>query len=185
MTTAPGKAPKKQKAKSQTAEERLEAMRYNHIMYGPTANERRTVAKKVDFGAAYIQHPKFQSLMTAFKSGLKFQFSVTNKGKSYNVSTDGIHIFFDEKVLYYSRALNKFERNLLLDRTVMLQFKGNDAFVHLAFAVIRSLPELGSPQLSFRNNEFYFGLEELGAGIPVQGPNLMIGAYKIIIGKVK
>ncbi len=185
MVAASGKPPKKEKAKHQTPEQRLAAMKYNHMMYGPTAGELRPVSKRIDFGAAYIKHPKFQSLMTAFKGGTEFQFNVTHKDKSYTVSTDGVHIFFDNKVVYYSRALNRFERNLLLDRTVMLQYQTMDAFVHLAFAVLRALPELGTPLLSYRNNEFYFGAEGLDVGIPEQGPNLMIGAYKVQMGKAK
>ncbi len=185
MAAASGKTPKSEKAKRQTPEERQAALRYNHMMYGPTAGELRPAAKKIDFGGSYLQHHKFQSLMTAFRNGTEYQFSVAHKDKSYTVSTDGTHILFDNKVIYYSRAMNKFERNLLMDRTVMLQYQAIDAFVHLAFAVIRSFPELGTTPLSYRNNEFFYGAEDLGAGIPEQGPNLLIGAYKLHVGKTK
>ncbi|MBK8794408.1 MAG: hypothetical protein IPN59_15140 [Holophaga sp.] len=185
MTTPTGKAPKKAKAKAQTPEERMKAMQYNQMMYGPTAGELRPVIKKIDFGAAYIKHPKFQSLMTAFKNGSNFNFTVSDKNRSYNISTDGEHIFFEGKVVFYSRSLNKFERNLLLDRLVMRQFKTIDAFVHLAFAVLRALPELEKPLLTYRNNEFFLNGEELGIETPEHGPNLMVGSYKINIGKVK
>ena len=163
----------------------MENLRYNHMMYGPTAKEMRPVAKKVDFGASYLKHPKFQSLMAAFKKGAEFQFNVTDKGKSYTISTSGAQVLFDGKVIYYSRSLNKYECDLLIDRSVAIQFQGIDAFVHLAIAVLRSFPELGTPQLGFINNEFYYGAERLEAGIAVQGPNLLIGAYRNGVVKEK
>ncbi len=185
MTEAPGKAAKKVKVKPQTPEERMEALRYNHMMYGRTANEMSPNAKKVDYGAPYLKHPKFQGLMSAFKNGTKFQFSVVDKGKTHIISTDGTHINFNEKVIFYSRALNKYERSLLMDRSVVLQHKTIDAFVHMVIAVIRFLPELDSPALTFRNNEFLYGDTELSVGIAEQGPNILIGGYKINLGKTK
>lgn len=178
MTSMPGKPPKKVKEKKQSPEKRLEALRYNHMMYGPTAGELRPAAKKINYGAAYLGHPKFQGLMTAFKKGATDKFDVTEKGKVYTISTDGSHIFFDGKIIYYSRPLNKYEDNLLLDRTSTIQYQTTDALVHLAFAVLRSFPEMGTPQLSYMNHQFYYGAETLEAGIAEQGPNLLIGSYK-------
>ena len=178
MTKDSAKPPKKEKKKPRTAEERAEAARYSQMMYGPTAGEMRTVAKKIDFGAPYLKHPKFQGLMAAFRNGSTFQFNVADKGRSFTISTDGQHILFEGKVLFYSRDLNKHERSLLLDRQTLPQYQSIEAFVHLVFAVPRSLPELGPTLLSYRNNEFFLGAEELGAGMPEQGPNIMIGTYK-------
>ena len=69
MTATPGKARKKEKEKRQSPEERLEAMRYNHMMYGPTPGEIRPISKKVKYGASYLNHPKFNDLMNSFKNG--------------------------------------------------------------------------------------------------------------------
>ncbi len=178
MTTASGKAPKKEKVKRQTPEERLAALRYNHMMYGPTAGEARPAAKKVNLGGAYLNHPKFQAMMSAFKKGTSYQFDVTDKGKVYTIATDGTQILFDGKTLYYSRPSNRHEEHLLLDRSVAIQYQAVDALVHLAVAVVRSMSELGSPQLGFLNHEFVFGSEPLEAGIAEQGPNLLIGSFK-------
>lgn len=178
MTATPGKAPKKEKEKKQSPEKRLEALRYNHMMYGPTAGELRPAAKKVNYGAAYLNHPKFQGLMTAFKKGVAFQFDVTEKGKSYTIATDGSHISFDGKIIYYSRPLNKHEDNLLLDRAATIQYQTTDALVHLTFAVLRSFSELGTHLLSYMNHQFYYGPETLESGIAELGPNLLIGSYK-------
>jgi len=178
MTTTPGNAPKKVKEKKQSPEKRQEALRYNHMMYGPTAGEMRPASKKVNYGASYLQHPKFQSLMTAFKKGTAFQFDVTDKGKVCTISTDGSTICFDGKIIFYSRLLNKYENNLLIDRTTTAQLETIDSFIHLAFAVLRSFPELGTPQLSYMNHQFYYGSETLEAGVAEQGPNLLIGSYR-------
>ena len=178
MTATPGKAPKKEKEKRQTPEERREALRYNHMMYGPTAGEMRPAAKKIIYGSAYLNHPRFQSLMTAFKKGTAYQFEVTDKGKTYTISTDESLISFDGKVIYYSRPLNRHEENLLLDRTVLLQYQSNDALIHFAFALSRSLSDLGTPQLSYLNHQFYYDNQTLDAGVAEQGPNLLLGSYK-------
>lgn len=175
MTTKP---PKKVKEKRQTPEERLEALRYNHLMYGPTAGEARPAVKKINFGAAYLSHPKFQTLLTSFKKAAAFKFDVTDKGKVYTISTEGSHISFDGRILFYARPLNRHEDNLLLDRTVATQYQGIDACVHLVFAVLRSFPELGALPLSYLHNQFYLGAEPLEVGISDQGPNLLIGPYK-------
>jgi len=178
MTSTPGKAPKKEKVKRQTPEERLAALRYNHMMYGPTAGEVRPAVKKVNLGGAYLNHPKFQALMSAFKKGTSYQFEVTDKAKVYTIATDGTQILFDGKTLYYSRPSNRHEEHLLLDRSVAIQYQAVDALVHLAVAVVRSMSELGSPQLGFLNHEFVYGDQSLEAGIADQGPNLLIGSFK-------
>ena len=178
MTAAPGKAPKKVKVKRQTPEERAEALRYNHMMYGPTAKEVRPVMKKANLGGPYLSHPKFQSLMEAFKKGNSFTFDVTDKGKSYAVTTEGSQILFGGKIIYYSRPLNRHEDNLLMDREATLQYQNVDALVHLVAAVIRALPELGAPQLGVMNQELYYGADKLDVGMAEQGPNLLVGAYR-------
>ena len=178
MTAKPGKPPKKVKEKRQTPEERLEALRYNHMMYGPTAGEGRPAVKKINFGASYLSHPKFQALLAAFKKDAAFKFDVTDKAKVYAISTEGSHLSFDGRTIFYSRPLNRHEDNLLLDRAAATQYQGIDAFVHLVFAVLRSFPELGAPPLSYLHHQFYLGAETLEAGIADQGPNLLIGPYK-------
>ena len=178
MSATTGKAPKKEKVKRQTPEQRAEGLRYIHMMYGPTAGEQKLVARKINLGTAYLNHPKFQSLMTAFKKGTAFQFSVTGKDKVYVVATDGTHISFDGKIIYYSRPLNKHEDNLLLDRVAAVQHQTTDAFIHLAVAVLRSLPELGTPLLTYVNHKLYFGSETLESAVAEQGPNLLIGSYR-------
>ena len=88
-------------------------------------------------------------------------------------------------MIYYSRSLNRYESDLLLDRAAALQFQAVDAFVHLAIAVLRSLPELGTPQLSFRFGEFWYGVEKMETAIAAQGPNVRIGSYRVHAAKEK
>lgn len=178
MTSTPGKAPKKEKAKKQTAEQRQEGIRYIHMMYGPTAGEQKLVQRKLNLGSSYLAHPKFQSLMAAFVKGDTFQFSVSDKTKNYIISTDGTHILFDGKTIYYSRPLNRHEDNLLMDRLTLAQYQTTDPLIHLAVAILRSLPELGPPKLSYVNHKFYYGAETLEAAAAEQGPNLLIGSYR-------
>ena len=178
MTGSPGKAPKKVKEKRQSPEERLEALRYNHMMYGPTAGEFRPAAKKVNYGSTYLSHPKFLGLMAAFKKGLDYQFEVNDKGKVCTIATDGAHISFNGRTIYYSRPLNRHEDNLLLDRAATVQFQTTDALVHLVFAILRSLPELGAPPFFYMNHQFFQGADTLEAAAAEQGPNLLIGAFK-------
>ncbi len=178
MTAIPGKAPKKEKVKRQSPQERLEAMRYNHMMYGPTPGEVRPAPKKINYGASYLNHPKFQSLMTAFKNGSTYKFDVIDKGKVCTIATDGSHISFNNKTIYYSRVLNRYEDNLLLDKTTMVQFQSVDALVHLVFAVVRSFPELGAPPFYYMSHQFYQGADTLEATVAEQGPNLLIGPFK-------
>ena len=177
MTATPGKAPKKEKEKRQTPEERLEALRYNHMMYGPTAGEARPVSKKVNLGASYLKHPKFQGLMTSFQKGTAYQFDVTDKGKAYTIATDGSQILFDGKMIYYSRPLNRHEDNLLMDSAAVIQLQTIDALVHLVVAVLRGLPELGAPSLTYLNKQFYLGAEPLESSLAERGPNLLMGAF--------
>ncbi|HEX9011570.1 MAG TPA: hypothetical protein VF804_14465 [Holophagaceae bacterium] len=171
-------APKKEKEKKQTPEERLQALRYNHMMYGPTAGERRPAAKRADYGAAYLKHPKFQSLLAAFKKGAAFAFEVTDKGKTYPIATAESQITFEGRVLFYSRHLNRYEENLLLDRSVALQAQGIEALVHLVFAVVRSFPELEGPALTHFQGQFYLGGATLDIGIAESGPNLLLGSFR-------
>ena len=178
MTTKPAKAPKKERSKGQSAEARAEGLRYIHMMYGPTAGERSLVSKKVNLGAAYLDHPKFQSLMTAFKKGTIFQFNVKDKEKNYVISTDGSQILFDGRTLYYSRPCNRHEEHLLLDRVTAIQYQTTEPFIHLAVAVLRSLPELGPVKLTYVNHKFYIGSEPLESAAADQGPNLLIGSFE-------
>ncbi len=178
MTASSAKAPKKEKIKKQTPEERQAALRYNHMMYGPTAGEFRAPAKKVNYGAAYLDHPKFQGLMAAFKKGTAFKFEVTAKDKTLTIATDGEHITFDGKTVFYSRPSNRHEDHLLLDRVTLVQYQAADALVHLVFAVLRTFPELASHTLSYRHGQFFWDIETLEAGIVEHGPNLLIGSFK-------
>ena len=178
MTLNPEKAPKKVKEKKQTPEERLEALRYNHMMYGRTEREMTLKPKKVDYGASFLKHPKFQSLMSAFKNGTAFKFDITIGDQLFSVDTDGSHISYDGKILCYSRPLNKFEDNLLLDRTTAIKLQATDAAVHLMFAVLRSLPELADHQLTYQHREFYHGASPLDAIAEDQGSNLLLGCFR-------
>lgn len=178
MTATAKKAPKKEKEKRQSPEERLEAVRYNQMMYGPTAGELKLAPKKINYGAPYLKHPKFQSLMAAFKKGTAFKFEVSDKSKAYTISTNESQILFDDKVIYYCRPLNRYEQNLLMDRASIIQNQANEALVHLVFAVIQSFPELGPVRLAYRQSQFYYGPEPLEAGMAAQGPNLLVGSFK-------
>jgi hypothetical protein len=62
MADTPTKAPKKEKVQRQSAEDRLAALRYNHMMYGPTEGEAKLTPKKVNYGAPFLKHPKFMWL---------------------------------------------------------------------------------------------------------------------------
>jgi hypothetical protein len=178
MTAAPGKAPKKEKEKKQSEADRLAGLRRNHMLYGPTAGEMRPVLKKVDYGVAYLKHPKFQSLIAAFKKGTAFEFNVTDKEKVLTIATAESNISFDGKVVFYSRPSNRHEDHLLLDKQSTVHFQRIDAFVHLVFAVLKSFPELEAPPLSYLRHEFILGAEPMEAGIAEQGPNLLLGAFK-------
>jgi len=177
MTENSEKAPKKIKDKKQTPQERLEAMRYNHMMYGPTHREIQLSPRKTNFGGSFLKHPKFQSLITAFKNGTAFKFDITADAKILTIDTDGSHISFDGKTIFYSRALNKYEDNLLLDRAAAVQVQAIDAAVHLVFAVLRSFPELGEPPLQYLHHKFYQGNATLEMAINEQS-NLLLGPFK-------
>jgi hypothetical protein len=178
MTASPEKAPKKVKDKRQTPQERLELMRYNHMMYGPTEGELKLAPKKIDFGASYLKHPKFQNLMTAFRRGAAFTFDITLKGSVSSIATDGSHITFDGRTLFYARPLNKHEDNLFLDRATAVQYQTNDAVIHLVFAVLRSFPELGEPLLLHMYHKFFYGPESLESVAAGHGSNILIGPYQ-------
>jgi len=178
MTSVEKKAPKKVKDKKRTPEEQLALSRYNHMMYGPTAGELRVAPKKVNYGPPYLKHPKFQSLMAAFKIGSDYKFEVSEKGKTHTISTTDSQILFNDRVIYYCRPLNKYEQNLLMDRSSVIHYQANEAFVHLVFAVIQSFPDLGPSSLAYKLNQFYLGAETLEAGIAQQGPNLLMGSFR-------
>ena len=178
MTETPGKSPKRIKDYKPTPEQRQANMRYNQMMYGPTAGELKHTPKKIDFGASYLKHPKFQSLLTAFRRGAAGKFEVTANGAICTIATDGTQITFNEKTIVYTRPLNKHMDNLFLDRASAVQLQGTDAVVHLVFAVLRSFPELGEPQLQYQYHKFYQGTESLETGPTGPGSNLMIGAFK-------
>ena len=171
------KAPKKEKEKRQTPEERLEAMRYNHMMYGPTEGETKLMPKKVNYGAPYLKHPKFQSLLTAFKNGTEFKFDIITDGKLISIATDGNHIRFDGKTIFYSRQLNKHEDNLFLDWSGAIQHQPVDAAVHLVFAVLRSFPAPGAPDLTYQHHKFFLGTDMLEFDTDEQTGNLLIGPF--------
>lgn len=178
MTSTPAKPPKKEKAKRPSPEKLAEGLRYIHMMYGPTAGEQKLVARKLNLGAPYLSSAKFQALMAAFTKGEANQFSVTDKGRSYVIATDGSQILFDGKTLYYSRPLNRYEDNLLMNRVTMTQYQTTEAFIHLAVAVLRSLPDLGQVQITYVNHKFYLGSETLEVAAAEQGPNLLIGSFR-------
>lgn len=178
MTSTPAKPPKKEKAKRPSPEKLAEGLRYIHMMYGPTAGEQKLVARKLNLGAPYLSSAKFQALMAAFTKGEANQFSVTDKGRSYIIATDGSQILFDGRTLYYSRPLNRYEDNLLMNRVTMTQYQTTEAFIHLAVAVLRSLPDLGQVQITYVNHKFYLGSETLEVAAAEQGPNLLIGSFR-------
>lgn len=178
MTDAPGKTPKKAKEKRPSPQDRLASIRYSHMMYGPTAGEMRPTVRKADLGAPYLNHPKFQSLMSAFKRGAAYTFDVTDKGKVYPVATAEFQITFGGRVVYYARPANRYEDHLLLDRSTALHYQAVEAFAHLVFAVLRSLPDLENPPLTHLRNQFYWDGETLDVGIAQQGPNQLLGGFR-------
>ena len=169
------KPAKKEKEKRQTPEERLAAMRYNHMMYGPTEGEIKLAPKKVNYGASYLKHPKFQSLMTAFRNGNAFKFEILTDGRLIPIATEASHISFDGKSLFYSRPLNKHEDNFFLDRASAVQHQTIDAAVHLVFAVIKSLAELGETELVYQHHKFEYGTDILEFSTADQATNLLLG----------
>ena len=178
MAEATKKAAKKVKEVKQTPEARLEAMRYNHMMYGPTEGELKLAPKKVNYGASYLKHPKFQSLVTAFRNGNAFKFDILTDGKLITIGTDGTHLQYDGRTLFYTRPMNKHEDNLFLDRATAIQVQSQDAAVHLTFAVLRSFPELGEPELTYQHHKFYNNTGALEFDTSDQTTNLMLGPIK-------
>ncbi len=175
MSATPDKKPKK--PRKQTEAERLAALRYNHMLYGPTAGELRPVIKKIEYGASYLKHPKFQALMAAFTKATAFDFNVTDKGRMLTIATAESNLSFDGKMVFYSRPLNRHEDNLLLNKSAAVYFQRIEAFVHFLFAVLKYFPELEAPPLSYLNHELLLGPETLDAGIAEQGPNLLLGSF--------
>ena len=179
MTANPAKPPKKVKEKKQTPEQRLAALRYNHMMYGPTEGEMRRTPPKVDYGAPFLKHPKFLALLAAFRNGGTSKFTVTAGEKTFEITAEDGHIAFNGRTVFYSRSLNRYEDNLLLDKPAAVQFQSSDPLVHLVFAILRSFPELEDPpQLHYMNHLFYLGLDALESLAEAQGPNLLIGSFK-------
>ena len=178
MTETPGKSPKRIKDYKPTPEQRQANMRYNQMMYGPTEGELKHAPRKVDYGAPYLKHPKFQALLTAFKRGAASSFDINANGTLSSIATDGSGIAVNGKVVFYTRPLNKHMDNLFLDRAAAVQLQGNEAVVHLVFAVLRSFPELGEPQVQYQYHKFYQGTESLETGPTGPGSNLLIGAFK-------
>ncbi len=148
------------------------------MMYGPTEGELKMNPKKIDFGASFLKHPKFQNLISAFKNGTAFQFDISANGKAFTIATDGSHISFAGKTICYSRPLNRYEDNLLLDRAASIQLQTTDAVVHLVFAVLRSFPELGEHGLQYLHHKFYHGNSSLETSADQEGSNLLMGSYK-------
>jgi hypothetical protein len=171
----PGKAPKERK---QTAEERLAALRYNQLMYGRTTTERKLQPKRVDYGASFLKHPKFQELVGAFRKGAADRFEVRSEGGDCTVATDAGQITFNGKVLFYSRPSGKQVDHLYLERASAVQLQGNEVAVHLVFAVLRSFQELGEHGLLYLYHKFYQGPESLDSGPSGPGTNLDLGTYK-------
>lgn len=185
MADSPAKPPKKEKPRRQTEAERQAMLAYHRTMYGPTSGEQRTVVKKVDWGAPYLQHPKFLMLVDAFRHGRAFEFTVTDKGRGFTVATDGGLLRFDGAVVFYSRPINRYESSLLMDRGAALRFQEVESFAHLALAVLRSFPELGPLRLKMVNKEFWWDAERLEAGIAAHGPNLLVGDFRHATPKEK
>jgi len=178
MSESPGKIPKKVKEKRERPPDMTESIKHSNIMYGWTESERRMLPGRVDYGASYLRHPKFLSLMEAFKKGQPFTFDVTTNGVTCPIATDGTHITFKGRTLFYSRAFSKQEDNLFLDRKGVVQFQTQEPAVHLVFAVLRSLPELGEAQLKYHNRKFHHGMDTLETDSSEPGVNLLLGTYK-------
>ena len=74
--------------------------------------------------------------------------------------------------------MNRHEDNLLLDKASTVLFQGNDALVHLVFAVLRSFNELGPTTVNYLHKKFYLGSEPLEDGAAELGSNLLLGSFK-------
>jgi hypothetical protein len=148
------------------------------MMYGPTEGELKLAPRKIDYGVSYLKHPKFQSLMTAFRKGAEFKFDVTASGKVFTISTDGSHIHVNNKVVFYSRVLNRYENNLLLNKATAIQNATSDVLVHLVFAVLRSFPELTGHPVNYLNKKFYIGSVAMDTGAVEEDANLLLGSFK-------
>lgn len=178
MSDLPGKTPKKVKERRSQPPDMTKSVNYSQMMYGWTENERRMLPKRVDYGASYLKHPKFQNLMTAFKKGQTFAFDVITGGDTCSIATDGTQITFKGRTLFYTRSLSKHEDNLFLDRQGAVQLQTQEAAVHLVFAVLRSLPELGETGIRYHNKKFWLGMETLETDSSDLGTNLLLGSYQ-------
>jgi hypothetical protein len=178
MDAPQDKPAKPAKERRQTPEEKLEALRYNQLMYGRTSTERKLQPKRVDYGASFLKHPKFQELITAFRKGAAARFEVRADGDAFTVATDGSQITFNDKVLFYGRNAGKQVDHLYLERASAVQLQGNEVAVHLVFAVLRSFQELGEHGLIYLYHKFYQGPESLDSGPGGPGTNLDLGTFK-------
>lgn len=173
MADFPSNAPKPAKDRKPTAQE----LHTNSLLYGPTGREQKPVAKKVDYGAAYLDHPKFQALIKAFRNGAPYRFEVSSAGRAYAIATANSEITVNGRVLCYSRPLNRSVDNLLLDRTTAVQLQDADPVVHLVFAVVRSFPELDAGPFTYLRRRFFHAGVALDAMPEEEGPNLLLGAF--------
>jgi hypothetical protein len=171
----PAKRPKDHRP---TAAERLENLRYNQMMYGRTSTERKMQPKRVDYGASFLKHPKFQGLMAAFRKGAAASFEVTAGETTSTIATDGVQITFNDRTLFYSRPSGKNLGHLFLDRAAAVQLQGNEVVVHLVFAVLHSFAELEDPGVLYLYHKFYQGPESLESGPSGPGTNLNLGTFK-------
>jgi hypothetical protein len=180
MNENPEKAARKpkQKQKREAPPDMTESIRYSRIMYGRTTTELKLLPKRVDHGASYLRHPKFQNLMAAFRKGAEAQFEITAGDAVSVIATSGGSITFQGRVLFYTRPQNHYENNLFLDREAAVQFQGQEAAVHLVFAVVRSFPELGDAGIRYQYHKLYHGDEVLESVSTGLNANILLGAFR-------
>jgi hypothetical protein len=178
MSGTSEKAPRKPKEKKEPPPDMTESIRYSRIMYGRTTTELKLIPKRVDYGALYLRHPKFQNLMAAFRKGSAAQFDVTAGDSAFTIATDGTSISYQGKVLFYTRPLNRYEDNLFLDREAAVLFQAREPAVHLVFAVLRSFPELADSEIHYQYHKLFRGDESLESVPAGPGTNLLLGAYR-------
>lgn len=160
-----------------TPEERRQALRYNQMMYGPSDRERQLAPKRVDWGGAFLKHPRFQALLEALRKGNAASFEVSAGGRSHLIATNGAEISFDARTVFYTRPMNRYEDHLLVDRAVLVFHEANEVLAHLVFAVMRSLVAAEAPPLNYLRKAYYLGSEPLDANGP-EGSNLLLGAFR-------
>jgi hypothetical protein len=171
------KEKKKEKKKKQTYD-KVAALKYNKLMYGPLSCEQKKIAPKVNYGAGFIGHEKFKALLSAFKNNTPYKFEIKINDKSYTVATDGTHISFDNIVVCYSRPSNRFEDLMLLDRNSLIQHNNTAGVIHLVFGVLKSLPEL-KHSLTYVQHKFYWEAEGVDKASDAEyGANILVGPFK-------